>query len=108
MVGIWAKRSRAKGYCGSLSKIAEARRIACGPKRAPGRLEVAASKGMPQMAVDTPLRFFVYLRRMKESAPAWVGSVAADVSVVAEKAWSIVLAGICHPIAFCAEGAVFP
>ena len=43
-----ANRSRSNGYCGSLSKIAEARRIACGPKRAPGRLDTAASNGMPQ------------------------------------------------------------
>ena len=39
---------RWNGYCGSQSKIAEARRIACGPKRAPGRLVTAASNGMPQ------------------------------------------------------------
>ena len=33
----------------------------------------------------------MYLRRMKESTPAWVGSVAALFSDVAVIAWSIVL-----------------
>jgi hypothetical protein len=45
---------------------------------------------------------------MKERTPAWVGSVAADVRDIAVKAWSMVLAGIDHPIAICAEVAVFP
>jgi hypothetical protein len=31
---------------------------------------------------------------MKEMTPAWVGSVAADVSVAAVKAWSIVFISI--------------
>ena len=84
-----SNRSRSNGYCGSLSKIAEARRIACGPKRAPGRFETAASNGMPQTTASAPRRFLVNLRRMKDSAPAWVGSLAAPVSPRAVKAWSI-------------------
>jgi hypothetical protein len=59
-----------KGYCGSESKIAAARRIACGPKRAPGRLVTAASNGIPQMIASAPFTFFEYFRRMKDSAPA--------------------------------------
>src|SRR6478735_6775602 len=91
MTAISAKRSRWNGYCGSLSKIAEARRIACGPKRVPGRLEVAASKGMPHTTASAPVRSLVKRRRMKESAPAKVGSEAADVRLCAVKAWSMVL-----------------
>lgn len=89
MTAISAKRSRLKGYCGSLSKIAEARRIACGPKRVPGLFEVAASKGIPQTATSTPASSLVKRRRMKDSAPAKVGSLAAEVRLVAVKAWSI-------------------
>src|SRR5690606_15942065 len=79
---------------GSLSKMAEARRIACGPNRAPGRLETAASKGMPQTTASAPLNDFVYIRRMNDSTPAWVGSVAALVRLRAVIAWSMVFAGM--------------
>ena len=41
-----------------------------GPKRVPGRLVVAVSSGTPVTATSTPLRSFVYLRRMNDVTPA--------------------------------------
>ncbi|MNE82169.1 hypothetical protein D3C80_1788690 [compost metagenome] len=57
-------------------------------------MEVAASNGMPQTTVDAPFRFLVNFRRMKESVPAWVGSVAAEVREEAVNAWSMVFPGM--------------
>ena len=48
--------------------------MACGPKRAPGRFEVAVSKGTPQIATSTPASSLVRRRRMNELTPAKVGS----------------------------------
>ena len=41
---------------GIVARLPEARRIACGPKRAPGRLETALSNGTPQITASTPAR----------------------------------------------------
>ncbi len=94
MTERFSKRSRSNGYCGSLSKIADARRIACGPKRAPGLLDTAASNGIPQTTASAPFNDFVYIRRMNDNTPAWVGSVAALVRLRAVIAWSIVFEGM--------------
>ena len=44
--------------------------VARGPNRAPGRLVVAVSSGTPVITRSTPPSSRVYLRRMKDSAPA--------------------------------------
>ena len=73
----------------ALILCAEARRIASGPKRVPGRLLTEVSKGMPVMATSTPVRSFVYFRLKKLSAPDHEFSIIDPFSRVRVKAASV-------------------
>ena len=68
------RRIEAHGHGGPHESCADAARTARGPRRAPGRLVVARSKGMPATATSTPSRSRVYGLRRKLSAPAYVAS----------------------------------